>query len=294
MSTASAQSGVRVGLGIAALTAEVEAQLGYLPTVLGATVRERVYDMLSHHRLTVGKSVGRTFPGRRRAQQWILSRTYRFTSPLRELKSSGEGILPAVLGESFYAASTGFLADVDDEFEHLERGGTVSSSDVMAIPTGAGRRAISGGLRTTKQFADKLRRPGGLDVSPTGALFDTEAARKGAGLRSSLYGVLRRRRHQDPILHWYSTFDSVSARHLRRMETDAAFALDFAGRASLAERSEMLKQERAVFRGAFNEALASAGGGSNARTRSKASRVAKDAVREWRRKYAETRKGERA
>lgn len=228
----------------AAPMVELDARIGEVlaaaanlpPAVLGA-FRERVYDLLSHHRSSVLKH--HRLPGGRRAQKWLATRLYRFTrAPERPGHAAdvyGEGFAAAVSGETFGP----------DALRRVEFGGTVTSRALMAIPTGLG-------AARRKQFA-RLLESGALSVTPTGALVRERAgrARDARGARSELWGVLRRSRRQAPALGYEAQFRSVQARHLPKFEADLGRAVTAAGRAALAERA----RDRGLRRGAYLAAL---------------------------------------
>lgn len=215
--------------------AEALAAVALLPAGTQGAFRERIYDLLSHHRLSVLRHHG--LPGGRPAQQMLATRLYRYT----RAETKG-GRIVELVGEGFAAAESGEIF-ARGNLALLEHGGTVSSGQPMAIPTGQGRGQFGGGLRTHGNFASLLRSRG-LDVSPSGALF-TSTAR--GGLRTVLWGVLRRSRRQRPVLGYYRQFEDVQRRHVSKFERDLELAMTASGRIALEERAKEKAHRRAVY-----------------------------------------------
>lgn len=220
---------------------EAVAAMGLLPAGVHGAFRERIYDLLSHHRDSVLKHHG--LPGGRRAQKWLATRLFRFTRAV-----GGESRIAELMGEGFGAAVSGETFG-PGALRQVEFGGTMSG-EMMAIPAGRGRA-------NPKEFRRLLAlrgARGGLDVAPSGALV-REAEGRRHGLRSELWGVLRRTRRQPRQLGYYARFADVQSRHAERFEADLDRAMTAAGREALAERARDRGLQRGVYVGTLRKYL---------------------------------------
>lgn len=206
---------------------EVLATVSLLPSAVQASFRERLYDALSHHRLSVLKH--HQLPGGRRAQRMIASRTYRYTKP-------GEGA--AVMGEGFAAAETGSTFGPAALLQ-LERGGDIAAGEGMIVPVGAGRRLAqrdrAAWERLLRGDVDLVRAPSGRMLLVRHTLGKHSDGT--GGVKETIYGVMTRRRRQPAQLGFYRQWESVEARHVAKMDADLGRAVTAAGQAALVERA---------------------------------------------------------
>lgn len=218
----------RAGVEIDVRLGQVLATVALMPAAVQSAFRERLYDLLSHHRLSVLKH--HQLPSKRRAQQMLASRTYRYT------RADAAGALGGglgVVGEGFLAAESGQTYG-RDAFKRLEEGGEVSAREAMIIPVGAGRRLA---LRDRAAWERLLHGDVDLIRAPSGRmLLVRQSIRKGS-IKETIYGVLSRRRRQPAQLGYYRQFDSVQGRHVAKLEADLDRAQTAAGQAAIVERA---------------------------------------------------------
>lgn len=248
MSTFNTNSPLEAVMAIEAKTAEVFETLALTPAGIQGAVQERLYDLVAHHRLSTLKH--HKLPGGVRATRMLATRLFAFAKPA----ASGFG----VEAETFAAAVSGQTFG-DSAIEQLERGGVITSSKPMAIPSGQGAKAgRNGGIVATERFKRQLGQRG-FDVSKSGTLFDTAASGKGGGLRNELFGQLRKRRNQRALLGWNAAFNSVVTRQLALMDEDIEKGMDAAGASVIAGRTTTAIATRSAYDNALKRELAQYG-----------------------------------
>jgi hypothetical protein len=234
-------------LRIDARAAEVVAMLGYIPMELLGRFHERTFDLMNHHRRSVLKH--HRFPAGRRAQKMLGARLYRYGARTRDPVK-----IEQLVGESFAVEPSGAFGDA---MRVWERGGTVRTSEAMAIPFFAGLSGKGGrGARVSAKFR-KLLEAGLFDVAKgRGILFEPTVSRrrlKGVegqtGYRSVIYGAARRRRVQPPVLGFYERFQSILPVHMAKFDRDLSLALTSAGREAIRARYA----DDRIFRGSFEQ-----------------------------------------
>lgn len=209
---------------------------GLNPALAGA-VDNLLYDMVSHHRLSVGKH--NKLPGKRSAQQWWFSRSFRHATNVAK-KGPPAGGIGAISAGSFAAARSGQTFG-DDRFQHLEFGERVTSPDWFVVPIGPWR------ARSKRKQLLEMLKGRTLQVTPSGYLIKG----KGRGKRmtgTELVGVLTRRRQEKPVLRFYPEWERVSPKHLAGLDKIAAAAI------SGSEK----EAQRVVLRSNVNRAASSA------------------------------------
>lgn len=232
----------RAALRIDARIGQALAQVALLPAAVQAAFRERLYDLLSHHRLHVLKH--HRLPSGRAAQRMLATRLWRYTrASARDAGVAGEAFVAAASGDTYGA----------DAFRRLEFGGDVAAGAPMAVPIGAGRVLA----RRDRAAWRRLLGSGVLEAIRTRAgrtLLIRETAgraRDAGGAKSLLYAVLTRRRRQPAQLGYFAGFEAVQARHVAKMEQDLERAASAAGQAALVEAS----RERAALDAAYLQGL---------------------------------------
>ena len=187
------------------------AQVGMTVPALAAVIKVRLYDLMSHHRQSI--LAHNAFPDKRSAQKMLATRLWRYATATggeaKPLQFEASGFAAAETGETFGPSF----------FRTVEEGGTINSSKPMAIPTGAAGKMMNGGFVAGPAFA-RLLAARGFDVAPSGALFTMAGASKDAGARFVLWGMLRRRRQQRPILKFFEQFNSIFGRHMAEIDRD--------------------------------------------------------------------------
>ncbi|MEM1183688.1 MAG: hypothetical protein AAGI53_01665 [Planctomycetota bacterium] len=248
------RTGVGVSLGFSARVAEASATLGLVGGLGPTVIATRTGDLLSHHRSSVLRRVGRDFPGKRRAQRFMASRLQFYSRTRRPYPNT-------------YAEATGeaFAAGINDDsaaggpidITLLERGGRrVSAGGPMAIPLLGFRNLHQSApaLGRVRQFRDQLKR-NRYDVTPSGLLVADIAGTRARGARSLVAGVLRRSTVHRPLLGFFAEFDRIEPRHAVKLERDLGKLVTVAGRAALQDRLVRHERVRALGAAAFAEHL---------------------------------------
>lgn len=242
MTTAPANAAFTLDAKIGRVLAEV----ALLPSAVQGAFRTRVYDLLSHHRLSVMKH--NALPGGRRAQQMLATRLWRYTRV-----STDPRAVAGVVGEGFAAADTG--EDYGGSFlKQLEGGASIRAGAPMIVPVGAGREMLARGSAANAHRAwRELLRNGDTDLirGPSGRLLLVGSKDTRGGVKQIIYGVMTRRRRQRPVLGFYRQFDDVQARHVAKFERDLDRAATAAGQEALVERAG----ENKTISAAYVEAL---------------------------------------
>lgn len=257
--TSSGLSGGGVAVSLSARIAEAVATLGYLPPALLGALQIRFFDLMDHHRKSVAKHAGQTWPAKARARKFIFAYSSRYGSLKREPTE-----LADLVGESFLFSPRGASGGGGGTFwEAYERGGTISAGKGMLIPfeAGAGPLGASNLLRTrlVKSFARAGLDAGGVGGYLGGGRFDiintprvkglliAELERRGsAGVRSIALGVIRKTRRQRPILRFHQTFDAIWPAHSAKFDKAVDQAMTVAGQQALAERTREAAAEAAA------------------------------------------------
>lgn len=242
MSRAAAQG----GLSVEARLGGVLAELGALPHALGAAMRSKVYDMLSHHRRSVLSH--HRFPSGRRAQQMLASRLYRYT------RADTDPVRPAgIVGEAFAAAQSGATFG-GETFKQWEDGADISARESMVIPIAAGAKMMRGAAGARARFRQLIERRELVLVERRGKfplLVKPNEADRHGGERSTIYAVLTVRRRQGRILGFYAQFESVAARHLPRLERVLDIAMKAGGEAAVLEEERIKGIGREAYQASF-------------------------------------------
>ncbi len=216
--------------------------LGSAHPAIISMLRVRFLDLVTHHRLTVGKNAKVNFPGGRSAQNYVYSRIKRWAHrrPLNieEVEAQSRGI------------------GKDGDLAALEHGRAYSGK-LMAIPTYAATLTGTARVRAYREFNERLRARR-LDLNPaTGELTDPEFDRVVGGRRERrVVGVLRRRRYQRPLLGFYRALDQILPRHWAKLDKDRDIALTAAGRETLVQRDRAALAGRDAARAAYAAAVA--------------------------------------
>lgn len=221
---------------------ETVAAIGLLPPALRGAMRSEVYDILSHHRTSVLKRVGQTWPGGAGARKMVAARTFHFT------KFNEKGIA-GLEGEAFTASIRDFG---DEAFEQFEHGETISAKGPMAIPGGAaltGKGKVRGGQGG---FEAMLARRG-FNISERGALL--KKVGRGASARQELWGTLSHRRRQRPILGWHDRWNDVLSRRLPGLERVVDEAIKAPNQAALEARAQEARLAAATRQAVFRKYL---------------------------------------
>ncbi len=240
-------------LAIQARIAEVVATLGTAPAVLQGSLKFRIFDLLSHHRRSVGKY--HKLPGGRHAQKYLFARMKRKTWYGRDGGKAGGG----------GAVGLGFVeAEARDEqagrFGALESGRRIQASGWMLMPILGALRAAGFAGRAPRgrafRLAEELRAQGKLRVvrSRGGKLllvFDTGRRRDGSlgrAARSIPLFILSRTRTQRPLLGYFEQWRRVSSspRTIAKFEADLERCLTEAGRLALTRRNERALSDQEI------------------------------------------------
>ncbi len=242
MSQLPIQANVRMG--------EALAQVAYLPVCAQGAMKTAVFDIVSHHRLSMIKQAAK-WPGGRRAQAMVASRLHRFSKD-----NDGDA---GVTGQGFAAAVTGTKFG-PDQFMREETGKEVSSSEFMAIPIGAGLAMTRSGIKGRRQeYRDLIASRQLKIIRSRGKLLVIRElkgrGKKDKGLRSQILAVLVKRRSEPGRLNFYSAFDRVQASDVAKLEAIIDLAATEAGRMKLEERVRTGEASQTAYRNAFREFL---------------------------------------
>lgn len=245
---------------------EVIATLGYIPSGLIGALSALNFDTVDHHRKHVIRHGSEKFSNPPRAKRMIASRLFRYGSrerlPAKLTDVEGEGFM-ASLDRDRPAKGGGEFNMTRESIRALEFGGTISTSEPMAIPIGAGTVA-SGPFRgqPTARFRRALREGEFGIVNTAGrtrllVLELSRSRRKGVtlGARSQIMGILTRRRRQRPLLGFYRSWSQILPRHLPKYDDAIEMALTAAGRETLDKRNKAIEAGRTAFRSTFDQYL---------------------------------------
>lgn len=239
-----------------AVTAEVKmgAVLGMvatMPAAVQGAMRTGLFDVLSHHRLSVIKSAA-GWPGKRRAQAMVASRLHRWTKENQgDAGLTGQAFAAAVKGQTFGR----------DAFKRFEDGASVSSADPFVVPIGAGRAMVDSNIKGRRQaFRDLLKSDRVHLVQGSGGRIFVVRTLKGRGraqkgLRSELLGILSRRRTERPRLGYRSAFDRVVNEDLPKLARIVELGATVAGRQSLRRADTLKRAGQEAYSRTFREYL---------------------------------------
>ena len=265
-------------------------EIGFMPPALAAFIAELNLDLANHHRRSVLSHHG--FVSGDRARRFIASRMYGYGGRKRSDRVTK---IEDAQGESFFAARDsvrpGAFPLDEKSIVRLEEGGTVSTSERMAIPIGRGKpyKGVFQNTpiwRRTKRGLDSRDFDIVPDPSNRSRAFIVDAressirraAREGRPGDDLIVGVLVRSRKQGPKLRFFAEYERILPGHLRKYEKAIDEATTVAGRKALQERVSSLTEDRSAYAQAFRESLSSEPGNFR-----KAREVAKAAQRAARR-----------
>ncbi|MFZ2875473.1 MAG: hypothetical protein WAZ94_13450 [Phycisphaerales bacterium] len=257
-SVAAGAGRVQVELG------EVLASLGTLPPALAGAMAYRFFDLTNNHRRKVIKQAGADFPSGAGARKMLGAGLHAYgrkrPNPTKLADVQGESF--AAFGDSSHL-SDGFFVD-------LERGATIDATGWMAVPLVGHLR---GGARAAavKRF-NQLLTAHELAATKSGYMVRRNASR-GSRTRTSLLGVLVRRRHQRKLLQFFRSWDEIVPKHAARFDRDIEAGLTAAGQARLTARNRVQQMSGAAYSAAYKEFLA-----MNAGKHAEARKVAKVAA----------------
>jgi len=238
-------------------------QLAALAPSLKSVFSWILYDIVSHHRLSVMKH--NKMPGRREAQKMLATRLFRYVSIGHQSGGRMDDMdeHDDIYAESFVAAETGEMYTKNKKFfQILEQGGSVVASGFMAIPIQAlavrGLSARASGLNRLRQGLADRRFAIVNSSRSSGLLVDDDPTNK-----SVLMGVLRTRLQIKPMLNFNAQWEKVLARNVPRLERGLHRAMTAAGRASLLNDAARRELGLRAFRNKLAE-LRKAGYGNRA------------------------------
>ena len=187
--------------------AEAVSTIGYLPASLRGAITVLLFDMLSHHRLSVLKN--HRFPDYRGGQKFIAASYRRYTKPRGDI--AGKAL--DIVGESFLktAKFSENKTEVPGRFKQLEFGERIAANSFMAMP-------INGGRATAGQWALLREKKLTMIRTKSGALLAfapakmTKAGQFRKGARTRLLFVLFKRRVQRPMLNFFARWNDIANR----------------------------------------------------------------------------------
>lgn len=269
--------------------AEVVATVGYIPAGLIGALGERNYDLVRHHRLRIIKYGGDNFSNPARGRKFLASRLSGYgrkvPNPTTLEQLQGESFLSS-RSQDGMAKRTGRPFPLDDaSMKRLETGGTVNTSEQMAVPIGYGVQQTGPykGLGTALFYRTLAAK--GFDIINTpaakGLLVLQADARKKAGVeqgaRTLIMGKLIRRRITRPRLGFFQQWASILPAHQAKYDAAIQKALTAAGRASLELRAKSLEAGRKAWEAEYKKLLT-----ANPANHAGARRAAAEAARQAR------------
>jgi hypothetical protein len=241
--TSSTYAGVKID--VSAQANAVVAQLGYMPAAMLGMMRLRLLDLVDHHRLSVGKAVGKDFPSHRRAQKMFFALSVRYGAKPGQAKS-----IEDLYGRSFAIAPES--VGREKFWELMQTGGRVQARAPFFIP-----------FKDKGSFANQYAGDGPFSIARSGLVFMRTAKRTrrqgtatfvsatGAPVASGVaIGVLRRSRQSKKRLKFWELLDSIKGKHFEAMEKDVDLAMTVAGQARLVRKGGELAAKLA---GSFSQ-----------------------------------------
>lgn len=223
------RAGMGVSLDLTSGFRAVAAALGSVPPVVGAVLKMRLFDIVTHHRRSVLKH--QTFPGGRSGQKFLAATMKRYSRSEAERGARSVG----ATAESFtHSRWPGF-------FGQVERGGTVRSARKMLVPFMATLRpGAHGGVVATSRIANpwdpawwEANRERIFITKRGVVVLHMGRGTSGDPSRSRPVALLRRSRRQRPILGFFSRWDAVLPRAVAAIDADFERLLSDQGRAQV-------------------------------------------------------------
>lgn len=249
-----------IDLTLAADLEPIIAQVQLLGPALAGALSERMFQLTDHHRRSVLKH--NQFPSGREGMKAIAAGLHRYgrrgKTPPTDLRD--------VVGESF--ASFGASSALGTRFfRDVEEGRTISTAKPMAVPisavalTGTRRRIAMREFWRALKAREYIITKKGYILRPAAGMYDpgnqhTVNMRVRRNARTTLVGVLTKRRRQRPILGFYDQFNRVWPKHKAKMDQDVMDALRVGGAAQLGKRSDLARLTRIEYKRAYNAYLA--------------------------------------
>lgn len=227
-----------------------------LPAAMRGALRFYLYDILSHHRLSVLKH--HKMPAKRGAQQMLATRTWRYTK-LDEKNGGGVGSIAGMTAEGFVAAKTsssqgGDYADDPDYFRRLEFGGTHRPGGLMAVPFMAEGLSYRGRQRVLSAFRARLKGRE-LTIINTPRTKGLLVEYRRGDREAKMWGVLVRSARVPAQLGYYSRWADILSRDVPRLEKAIDRAKDAAEVAGVLDSDAIIKAENTAYYKTFNEYL---------------------------------------
>lgn len=239
-------SGVQVRLG------SVVNQIALLPATQREWFRWIIYDMLSHHRLSVLEH--NKMPGGRGAQQMLATRTWRIVK-------INQSQLVEIFGEGWAAADRKSDEGADyvenRRFFHLlEFGGQVSANALMAVPIlhgrDIGRKEFRRALKGVGTELDIVPRKG----KPPLLVEHMRGKSNRYRARDRIFAVLTRQTTYRPMLGYYARWEDIQNRRLPDLEKGLEQAMTTAGQAALENKDRQTNAQKSAEIAKFREMIA--------------------------------------
>lgn len=208
-------------LGIFADVALPLAIVDAMGPALAGAVDTWMYDLVSHHRMSVAKHTklgSRISRGGHGGKYWFLSRSFRYANAVYD---RGPMPISKMRAESFVASESGERFG-EDRFRQVEYGGTFTSAEPMVVPIGKYR---AGEYR--KQLMQWLKEQS-LQITKSGFLIRGKWRRsktRSTNVATEVVGMLRKTRRERPVLGFHSQWESVFARKSADLDKVAQAAI---------------------------------------------------------------------